>query len=82
MSRAASRNECRDPSSTEPIDTLLCAGTKTKVCCESTARDAMMMHFGVVMVSNAGRCPRLRFCLLRLSRYLSNKLSADFMRRL
>jgi ureidoacrylate peracid hydrolase len=35
------------------IDTLLIAGTKTNICCESTARDAMMMDFGVVMVSDA-----------------------------
>lgn len=35
------------------IDTLLIAGTKTNVCCESTARDAMMMDFGVVIVSDA-----------------------------
>lgn len=35
------------------IDTLLIAGTKTNVCCEATARDAMMMDFGVVMLSDA-----------------------------
>lgn len=35
------------------IDTLLIAGTKTNICCESTARDAMMMDFGVIMVSDA-----------------------------
>lgn len=35
------------------IETLLIVGTKTNVCCESTARDAMMMDFGVVMVSDA-----------------------------
>jgi len=35
------------------IDTLLIAGTKTNVCCESTARDAMMLDFDVVMVSDA-----------------------------
>lgn len=35
------------------IDTLLIAGTKTNVCCESTARDAMMLDFSVVMVSDA-----------------------------
>lgn len=35
------------------IDTLLIAGTKTNVCCESTARDAMMLDFNVVMVSDA-----------------------------
>lgn len=34
------------------IDTLLICGTKTNVCCESTARDAMMMDFKVVMVSD------------------------------
>ena len=35
------------------IDTLLITGTKTNVCCESTARDGMMMDFRVVMVSDA-----------------------------
>lgn len=34
------------------IDTLLITGTKTNVCCESTARDAMMLDFDVVMVSD------------------------------
>ncbi|MBX9758440.1 MAG: cysteine hydrolase [Beijerinckiaceae bacterium] len=34
------------------IDTLLIAGTKTNVCCESTARDAMMLDFRTVMVSD------------------------------
>ena len=34
------------------IDTLLIAGTKTNICCESTARDAMMLDFKVVMVSD------------------------------
>ncbi len=34
------------------LDTLLICGTKTDVCCESTARDAMMMDFKVVMVSD------------------------------
>ncbi|MEM6461400.1 MAG: isochorismatase family cysteine hydrolase [Pseudomonadota bacterium] len=35
------------------IDMVLITGTKTNVCCESTARDAMMMDFKVVMVSDA-----------------------------
>ena len=35
------------------IDTLLVTGTATNVCCESTARDAMMLNFKVVMVSDA-----------------------------
>jgi ureidoacrylate peracid hydrolase len=34
------------------ITTLLIAGTKTNVCCEATARDAMMMDYGVVMVAD------------------------------
>jgi ureidoacrylate peracid hydrolase len=34
------------------IENLLIAGTKTNVCCESTARDAMMLDFRVVMVSD------------------------------
>lgn len=35
------------------VETLLITGTKTNVCCESTARDAMMMDFKVVMVEDA-----------------------------
>ena len=34
------------------IDTVLIAGTKTNVCCEATARDAMMLDFKVVLVSD------------------------------
>jgi ureidoacrylate peracid hydrolase len=34
------------------IDTVLIAGTKTNVCCESTARNAMMLDFKVVMVED------------------------------
>jgi ureidoacrylate peracid hydrolase len=33
-------------------DTLLIAGTKTNVCCESTARDAMMLDHKVVLLSD------------------------------
>ena len=32
------------------VDTVLIAGTKTNICCEATARDAMMLDFKVVMV--------------------------------
>jgi ureidoacrylate peracid hydrolase len=35
------------------IDTVLVAGTVTGVCCESTARDAMMLNFRTVMVTDA-----------------------------
>jgi ureidoacrylate peracid hydrolase len=34
------------------IDTLLITGCVTNVCCESTARDAMMLNFKTVMVSD------------------------------
>jgi ureidoacrylate peracid hydrolase len=34
------------------IDTVLITGTVTNVCCESSARDAMMMNFKTVMVSD------------------------------
>ncbi|HEX5768446.1 MAG TPA: cysteine hydrolase, partial [Burkholderiales bacterium] len=34
------------------IDTLLLAGTKTTVCVECTARDAMMLDFKVVLLSD------------------------------
>lgn len=35
------------------IDTVLIAGTATNVCCESSARDAMMMNFRTTMVHDA-----------------------------
>ena len=34
------------------IDTLLIAGTKTNVCVECTARDAMMLDYKVVLISD------------------------------
>lgn len=34
------------------IDTVLIVGTLTNVCCESSARDAMMLDFRTVMVSD------------------------------
>jgi ureidoacrylate peracid hydrolase len=34
------------------IDTILVTGTVTGVCCESTARDAMMLNFKTVMVTD------------------------------
>jgi ureidoacrylate peracid hydrolase len=35
------------------IDTVIVTGTVTNVCCESTARDAMMMNFRSIMVTDA-----------------------------
>lgn len=35
------------------IRNLLVAGTKTNICCEATARDAMMLDYNTVMISDA-----------------------------
>jgi ureidoacrylate peracid hydrolase len=35
------------------VDTVIIAGTVTNVCCESTARDAMMRNFKTIMVTDA-----------------------------
>ena len=35
------------------IDTLLVSGVATDVCCESTARDAMMLNYRTTMVLDA-----------------------------
>lgn len=34
------------------VDTLIITGTATNVCCESTARDAMMMNYKVIFVAD------------------------------
>lgn len=51
------------PGSTEPdvtaelrrrgLDTVIIVGTLTNVCCESTARDAMMLDFKTLFVADA-----------------------------
>lgn len=38
---------------TEGFDTVLICGTVTNTCCESSARDAMMLNFRTIMVSDA-----------------------------
>ncbi|MEM9428483.1 MAG: cysteine hydrolase [Pseudomonadota bacterium] len=35
------------------IDTVIIVGTVTNVCCESSARDAMMLNFRTIMVTDA-----------------------------
>ncbi|MDB5473115.1 MAG: isochorismatase hydrolase [Devosia sp.] len=35
------------------FDTVLITGTVTNVCCESSARDAMMLNYKVIMISDA-----------------------------
>jgi ureidoacrylate peracid hydrolase len=34
------------------VDTLIITGTATNVCCESTARDAMMLNYNVIFVAD------------------------------
>jgi ureidoacrylate peracid hydrolase len=34
------------------IDTAIVVGTSTNACCESTARDAMMLNYKTIMVSD------------------------------
>jgi ureidoacrylate peracid hydrolase len=38
------------------IDTVVVTGTGTGTCCESTARDAMMLNFATIMVSDGNAC--------------------------
>lgn len=38
---------------TADIDTVVVTGTLTDICCESTARDAMMLNFKTIVVSDA-----------------------------
>jgi len=35
------------------VDTVIITGTATNICCESTARDAMMLNYKVLFVSDA-----------------------------
>ena len=35
------------------VDTILIAGAVTNICCESSARDAMMLNFKTIMLSDA-----------------------------
>ena len=38
------------------VDTVLVAGVSTNVCCESTARDAMMMNYRVIVLADGCGC--------------------------
>ena len=35
------------------IETLLIAGVTTDICCDTTAQDAMMLNYQVIMVHDA-----------------------------
>jgi len=38
------------------IDTVIVVGTATNICCESTARDAMMLNYRVFFITDANAC--------------------------
>lgn len=46
-------SDLHDRLQAQGIDTVLIAGTATNVCCECSARDAMMLNYRTVMVSDA-----------------------------
>jgi ureidoacrylate peracid hydrolase len=46
------KNDFEEKLHSRGIDTLLLAGTKTNVCVECTARDAMMLDYKVVLLSD------------------------------
>ena len=54
--------------STRGIDTVIVTGTVTEICCESSARDAMMQNLKTIMVSdaNASRSDEEHLATLRV----------------
>jgi ureidoacrylate peracid hydrolase len=54
------------------VDTVLIAGTVTNVCCESTARDAMMLNFKTVMLADALAAKSQEAHVAALSGFLDN----------
>ena len=66
------------------VDTLVITGTLTNVCCESTARDAMMRDFKCVMVedANAAQTDEDHLAGLRtVARVFADVMSSDELLR-
>lgn len=70
------------------VDTVLIAGTVTNVCCESTARDAMMLNYKVVMVSDCNAADNdeehnatLRAIYLVFGDVMDSKMVTDILKR-
>ena len=62
------------------IDTILICGTSTNVCCESTARDGMMLNFKTVMLADALAAQTSEAHLASLTNcitYFSDVMSVD-----
>lgn len=70
------------------VDTVLVTGTVTNVCCESTARDAMMLNYKVVMVSDCNAADNdeehnasLRAIYLTFGDVMDSNMVVDILRR-
>lgn len=70
------------------IDTVLITGTVTNVCCESTARDAMMLNYKVVMVSDCNAAENdeehnatLRAIYLTFGDVMDSNMLIDLLKR-
>ncbi len=70
------------------IDSVLVTGTVTNVCCESTARDAMMLNYKVVMVSDCNAADNdeehnasLRAIYLTFGDVMESGMVADALRK-
>jgi ureidoacrylate peracid hydrolase len=62
------------------IESLLIAGTATNVCCESNARDAMMLDYRVIMLSDANAANTLEehvAALNTLALYFADVMTVD-----
>ena len=70
------------------VDTVLITGTVTNVCCESTARDAMMLNSKVVMVSDCNAADNdeehnatLRAIYLTFGDVMDSNMLIDLLKR-
>ena len=66
------------------FDTVLITGTVTNVCCESSARDAMMMNFRTIMVTDANAALTIeehQASLLSFYNIFGDVMDSDFIIR-
>lgn len=64
------------------LDTVLITGTVTNVCCESSARDAMMTNFKTIMVTDANAAQTMeehRASLLAFYNVFGDVMDTDFL---
>lgn len=64
------------------LDTVLITGTVTNVCCESSARDAMMTNFKTIMITDANAAATMeehRASLLAFYNVFGDVMDTDFV---